>query len=163
MEEDSIYENDTLFYNHPEWQELVKAAMDGNFSKLSEERQFRYLLGILYGMVGNGGSQHWYDTSGEFAVETAAMLRSIQAAKTADLLEAINGLFPDGRPAKDGDERCDQMFELQEKSEEFVEMCEAFDDYLLGNDLLEENLDEYTGIEDPVALFVEYLEKRAAE
>ena len=60
--------------------------------------------------VNNGGfHQYFFNSTGEHAVETAAMLRKIGAQQTAALIESGCQLFPNGAPPKDLEERRAQL------------------------------------------------------
>ena len=65
------------------------------FPELSEVDQTVILVWSLQGEVDNGGfDQFYYNSSGDFAVETVSALERIGAKQTAALLSEGNRLFP---------------------------------------------------------------------
>jgi hypothetical protein len=62
-------------------------------------------------------SQFYYNSAGDAAVETVNALRAIGADRAAAALQAANGLFPGGSPARDRDRRFDELQPLTESSD----------------------------------------------
>jgi len=162
MDDANPVDQDELFYNYPYWPPLVEAADSGTLSEHPVPEQYRFLLGVLLGEIGNGGTAQWFDNQWEHITATVDMLKAIGAHETAALLEAINELLPGGIPKLDHAGREEQMAHvIEEKGEEFEERCQALDDYLMGKELSDGEW--LSGEEDPAALFVEYLNKGNAD
>ena len=78
-----------------------------------ESHQVVYCLAELRTEVNNGGfNQYYFNSSGDYALETVAALETVGAAYTAEMVRRGNALFPEGRPAKDIDERREQLAHL---------------------------------------------------
>ena len=80
---------------------------------LTAKEEAVYQVSWLMTEVDNGGfHQYYYNSSGNTAMETAALLRKIGAPQTAKLVEAGCDLFPDDSPAKDLKKRREQLQEF---------------------------------------------------
>jgi hypothetical protein len=89
------------------------------FAGLTEAEQTVYCLDALEREVNNGGfDQFFFNSSGNTAMETVTALERLGAKHTAALVQRAAGVFPDGRPAADRDERETQMEALPESARE---------------------------------------------
>lgn len=91
---------------------------EGGFARLSERDQTIVAVWALLGEVGNGGfPQFFYNTSGDWAVETVEALERIGAEQAARIVRAANSDFPRGRPSSDFEERHEQIEALPDDDE----------------------------------------------
>ncbi len=147
-------EIDDLFFGHPDWASLVEKALKDELSELKQLSQTRYLIGVLLGEVGNGGTDQWFDSCGHFAIETVEALRLIRADKTADKLAELGAMFPGSRPSKDEEVRSEQLTQLLDTSEAFRVGVEDFDKWLMGE--MVSGDDFVFGDDDVIDLFAQY-------
>lgn len=95
----------------------------------------------LVGQVGNGGFwQFYYNSTGDFAVETVSALECIGATGAAKIVEDWNGFFPKGLPSPNQEQRIRELDNLSNVEEE-VEKTE--NDFYDEEDNIEECLYRY--------------------
>lgn len=89
------------------------------------ERTF-YLCQVFEGEINNGGfSQFFYNSSGNFAIETIGSLVEIGGVKTSELLIKSISVFPNSQVPKLKDEREELLDEiLNEQNSEMLETCD---------------------------------------
>ena len=76
--------------------------------------------------INNGGFEQFFcNSTGDFAYETVASLRSIGAEKTATMLEAAINQFPNGQVSKDRLDRLDAMESLRHTLQPFFEVLDS--------------------------------------
>jgi len=104
----------------------------------------------LLGEVGNGGFwQFFYNSSGDWAVETVAALERIGAEGAARVVRAANSVFPRGGPSPNDEERRRQIKGL---SDDVSEESERLGDEIYGMDSeIEEALDQYLSLGSTLA------------
>ena len=92
---------------------------------LSDVDQLVCLIVHFDGEVLNGGVRHWLEcTGGYYAQETLQALERIGADESAGLLREIVNMFPEGRPARDRFERCEQLEALNEEQQKRISALE---------------------------------------
>ena len=73
---------------------------------LNKSQRVFYLNQCLEREINNGGfNQYFFNSSGNFALETVESLKAIGAHKTADILFHAISCFPDGQVPKDQEHR----------------------------------------------------------
>jgi hypothetical protein len=82
--------------------------------KLNESQKIFYLNQCLEREVNNGGfNQYYFNSSGNFALETVESLKAIGAHKTAEILSHANSIFPDGQVPKEQEQRQKLIEEIE--------------------------------------------------
>lgn len=100
---------------------LAKAG----YNSLSEEERAFVCVWSAWGEIGNGGfDQFYFNTSGDWAVDTPLAFRLIGANQTADLIEEANSFFGDKGPNKDRSERQKDLDALPEEVQDRFEQLE---------------------------------------
>ena len=87
--------------------------------------------------INNGGfEQYFYNSSGNYAIDTPSALEEIRANQTAKIVKEANSFFPSGSPSKDRNER---ISFLEQVAEETLDKWEELDSqFLQYQDPLEE-------------------------
>lgn len=101
-----------------------------------------YFCQAFEGEINNGGfSQFFFNSTGDFTMETVDSLKIIGAVKTTKLLKKAVTLFPSGIVPKDRDKREEMLDELlnDENEELLSELDNSF--YQYEDNLLELNYD----------------------
>ena len=89
------------------------------FDQLNQSQQVFVCVWSVDGEVGNGGfDQFYFNTSGDWSLETVVALDAIGAPQMATLIRRGNELFPNGIPAKDRKQRQQNLELFSRKSEE---------------------------------------------
>ena len=119
----------------------IDAAFDqlasGGYDSLSPARRVLVCVWGACGEIDNGGfDQFFFNTSGDWALDTAEAFRAISAPELADLVARAVREFPDGNPSRDLDTRREQLDRLPLESQaRFHELSSKFDgsrvDFLL--------------------------------
>lgn len=105
-----------------------KCSYGDKLEKLTDQEKTTYLCQELEAAVNNGGfSQFFFNSSGNFAMDTLYSLKSIGAMKTYELLNRAISLFPDHIIPKDKAERENLLDEIDE--EILNELDSAFYNY----------------------------------
>ena len=93
----------------------------GGFESLDDEDKVFVAIWSLDSQVNNGGfDQYFFNQSGDLWPQTLAALKTIGSQHVLGLLEQAIAVFPDSRPARDNDERRDQLLAFgEEESERF--------------------------------------------
>jgi hypothetical protein len=107
----------------PDSFEFLESFLDPFFNRLSEvgfknlsevEKTF-IAIWSLEGEVNNGGFDQWFfNSSGDWALETPQCLVRIGAETTAKIVEAAISIFPGGNPSEDLEKRRKQMKEVND-------------------------------------------------
>lgn len=119
-------------------------AGEGGLSRLSERDQTIITVWAAVGEVGNGGfEQFYYNTSGDWAVETVEALERIGADAAARIVRSLNDEFPNGRPSPDRDERQDQMDALPDEDEDDPSWFRLSQEFNAMHEDLDERLYQY--------------------
>jgi hypothetical protein len=85
------------------------------FDSLSSPEIVLHHIYWLETEVNNGGfEQYFFNSSGNYALDTPAALEEISAHHTADLVKRTIELFPDGTPPRDLHERREKMGEIDD-------------------------------------------------
>jgi hypothetical protein len=98
--------------------------------------------------VNNGGfSQYFYNSSGDYAMETITALKTVKSKIFLELLNNAVKKFPDGTVPKDRDER-DELLETMEDDSVWDSLDESFyqyeeDIYSLMIDYIKNNMKEF--------------------
>lgn len=161
MNDEISIEIDDISYSHPDWSAIVERAISQGLPALSREEQIRYLLGCLYGEIGNGGVGQWYSYCGSVATETVEVLELIGAKKTASIIRAIMRQFPNEQSDADEDVRGVQFNELSQNSQAFREDCKALEHWLMGEVL--PNGEFRFAEEDPVRIAYYHMNRKPAD
>lgn len=99
------------------------------FNKLTSAEKTIYLCQELEGEVNNGGfDQFFFNSSGDFTMETLSALRDIGAKKTYELLERAISLFPDKYVPQDRTKRQNILLK-RVKVKKFDKLDDAFYEY----------------------------------
>lgn len=115
--------------------EVIEELVDDAFerfeetplSEISEADRLVVLLWLLDGEVGKGGfAQYYFNSSSDYAVETVAALRDIEADACADLVTQANQAFPGGVPSSDREKRIEELEFIDEETLE--ELDEGYQD-----------------------------------
>ena len=116
-----------------------KGNYGNNIDKLSAAEKCFYLVYQLEGEINNGGfSQFFYNSSGDFANDTAAALREIGADKAADIYDKALAAFG-GTVSKNRSERNIRLNDAISNSIiEILNQCDI-EFYKYPDDLLELN------------------------
>jgi hypothetical protein len=98
------------------------------FEKLNHSERVVSLVSYLqYELELGGIDGFYYNSAGDYAVETVWALEQIEAAQAAQALKRINTLFPGGVPAKDQGTRQEDLERLtNEPGDPFEELEEEF-------------------------------------
>jgi hypothetical protein len=97
--------------------------------KLNDAEKVIALFSIGRFEISTGGlDTFYYNSAGDYAVETAWAFEMIGAAKAADVLRRANALFPDGTPPRDGDERFDALQIIREHEDALETLTGEFYD-----------------------------------
>jgi hypothetical protein len=101
------------------WWHVYDYATRRGLEKLGERNRLLYMVGYLIDQLVDGGTVSvYYNPSGAHVVEIAEALDRIGAARAAEIVRAINALFPGGAPAADTEARAKQMERLPPVAEE---------------------------------------------
>lgn len=93
--------------------------------RLTEPQKNFYFNQNLEREINNGGfNQYFYNSSGDFAHETLASLRTIGADKTADILQQAIDQFPNSIVPKDRTERQNILEQIEDKADEMWEQLD---------------------------------------
>lgn len=91
-------------------QRSVATLETKGFQAMSPNEQVCYLVHLYEAEVNNGGhEQFFFNSTGNYAVETVDALKRIEALKTMALLEEAIELFPGGRVSNDREARQEQL------------------------------------------------------
>lgn len=76
------------------------------FESFSKPEKVLYAVFCLETEINNGGfEQYYFNSSGNYAIDTPAALEEIGAFRTAELVQEANSSFPGGSPPRNWDER----------------------------------------------------------
>jgi hypothetical protein len=101
------------------------------FDSLSYAEKCMHHVYWLETEVNNGGfDQYFFNSSGDYAIDTPAMLEEIGAHHTAQIVKEAISIFPGGAPSRDREERL-KMYELisDEISRRLNELDSKFYEY----------------------------------
>lgn len=85
-----------------------------DLEKLSTPQRFFFFNQNLEREINNGGfNQYFFNTAGNFALETLASLHAIKARKTATILQAAIDQFPEGKVPSDREDRQDILENIE--------------------------------------------------
>jgi hypothetical protein len=80
------------------------------YERLTDAQKVFVCVWSLEGEVNNGGfDQFYFNSSGDWAVETPAALEKIGAHQAAAIVRKANSVFPDGKPSNDRELRQQQL------------------------------------------------------
>jgi len=106
------------------------------FRAMAAPDRYLWLIFWLGWQVENGGiSQFFWNSQGDYALETLEALQAIGAAESYRVLAQACALFPDGRPSQDQEVRQDQIRDISAHAG-----VEDIDDMIVGD--LDANLTE---------------------
>jgi hypothetical protein len=92
---------------------------------LTEPQKTFYFNQNLEREINNGGlNQYFYNSSGDFAHETIASLRTIGAGKTADILQKAIDQFPGSAVPKDRVKRQEELEQIEDTANEVWEQLD---------------------------------------
>lgn len=109
--------------------DIVHEKLDTmTLEELSQEEQAFLLVYWMSGQIGNGGfAQFFFNSTGEYALETLDALLTVGATGAAALLQRVVDLFPGGQPSRDEFERNDVIDTWSDKEEALLnEVDDAF-------------------------------------
>ncbi len=88
--------------------------------KLNSSQKVLLIIENLEREINNGGFRQFYwNSSGDYAMETIDALKQIGAAKTAGVVKKANDQFPNSFVPEDRNERGDILYLIGEKSSEY--------------------------------------------
>jgi hypothetical protein len=100
-------------------------AYGDEMEKLTEPQKLFYYNQNLEREINNGGfNQYFFNSSGDFAHETIKSLRTIEANRTADILQQAIDQFPDKKVPKDRSERIELLNKIEENANEVWEQLD---------------------------------------
>lgn len=100
---------------------IQKKVDETGFNRVSTAERVFYCVYWLEAEVNNGGfHQFFYNSSGDYALETAAALAEIGAVYTKQLLEQAFTVFPQQAPPKHRGLRQQQLLAISEDQENFL-------------------------------------------
>ena len=121
-----------------------------NLDTLSESQKIFYYNQNLEREVNNGGfNQFYFNSSGDFAHETIAALKTIKANKTVEIVNKANDQFSDKKVPEDRLQRQEILEQIEEKANEiWEELDQRFFEYeddlnLLNMDYIKKNKTEF--------------------
>ncbi len=80
------------------------------YERLTDAQKVFVCVWSLEGEVNNGGfDQFYFNSSGDWAIETPAALDKIGAVQAAAIVRKANSVFPDGKPSNDRELRQQQL------------------------------------------------------
>ena len=135
----SFDERSQLPFQHPAAEE-IRRLMDGRDWSAGAARRDRYLwlIWAFETQVMNGGIDAFvFNDTGENAKETRDALWDIGADKSYLLLGQACGLFPDGEPARDHEQRRRQLKEITGDNGYLDELVDGEIEYDLYQKLLD--------------------------
>jgi hypothetical protein len=132
--------SDTLAFLQPIANDIINRWSSEGITSLSEAEQTFLFVWGFGGQVDNGGlEQFFFNSTGEFAVETVNALREVGAARSAAILATAISLFgPSGVPG-DLERRNDALeafsddaaFRMTELTEQYFDDNERQDELLI--------------------------------
>lgn len=101
------------------------------FESLSHVERVLYHVYWLESEVNNGGfDQFFFNSSGDYALDTPAALDEIGAHHTANLVRRALGIFPGGSPSRDRKQRIEQLDSMEETiRDQFDDLDSEFFEY----------------------------------
>ena len=88
---------------------------DLQWEELPRGLRIALLVNEFDSQVANGGfQQYFFNSSGEYALETLGILQAVGARETAQLLEQALTVFPNSEPSQDNAQRADQVARLND-------------------------------------------------
>jgi hypothetical protein len=113
------------------WGDVYRYCASKGLDSLCEKNRVYFLVGYLFQQLADGGIESLYgNPSGEYTPLMADALDRTGSSRAAELVRAINALFPGGAPATDVEERAEQMESLPPEAETLGEQLEAeFDEW----------------------------------
>jgi hypothetical protein len=85
---------------------LFSRVESGGFESLTEPERVLFIVWAAVGQIENGGfDQFFYNSSGNFALETVSALESVGAINKGAVVKRALALFPDSLPPRDRDAR----------------------------------------------------------
>lgn len=96
-----------------------KANYGQEIEKLNSSQRVLLIIENLEREINNGGfKQFYWNSSGDYAMETIDVLKQIGAKKTGEVVKKANDQFPNGVVPKDRNQRGDILGLISEKSYE---------------------------------------------
>ncbi len=97
-----------------------KSKYGDEMEKLNSSQRVLLIIENLEREVNNGGfHQFYWNSSGDYAMETVIALKQIGATKTAGVVKKGNDQFPNGAVPEDRDKRGEILDLISEKSSEY--------------------------------------------
>ena len=97
-----------------------KSKYGEEMEKLNSSQRVLLIIENLEREVNNGGfHQFYWNSSGDYAMETVTALKQIGATKTAGVVKKANDQFPNGAVPEDRDKRGEILDLISEKSSEY--------------------------------------------
>ncbi len=89
---------------------------DKGFAYLSEHEKVLFCVWMLETEVNNGGfNQFYWNSAGDFSIETVESLNKIGAVETSSIVQAANDNFGEAGPPKERINRQEVLEELEDK------------------------------------------------
>lgn len=103
-----------------------KSKYREEMEKLNSSQRVLLIIESLEREINNGGfHQFYWNSSGNYAMETVEALNQIGATKTAGIVKKANDQFPNGIVPEDWDERGRILDLISEKSSEYWNTLDA--------------------------------------
>lgn len=101
------------------------------FDSLSHAERVLHHVYWLESEVNNGGfDQFFFNSSGDYALDTPTALDEIGAHHTANLVKRALDLFPGGSPSRDREQRVEQLDSMDEAiRDQFADLDSEFFEY----------------------------------
>jgi hypothetical protein len=97
-----------------------KSKYGEEMEKLNSSQRVLLIIENLEREINNGGfDQFYWNSSGDYAMETINALKQIGANKTAEIVKKANDKFPNGIVPEDRDKRGEILEKISEESSEY--------------------------------------------
>lgn len=97
-----------------------------DLTKLTKPQQDLLFIENLEREVNNGGfNQFYWNSSGDYAMETVAALKAVGAHKAAEILIKANSAWPNQSVPKDREERQELLENIEEQSNPVWAQCDS--------------------------------------
>ncbi len=134
-----------------------KSKYREEMEKLNSSQRVLLIIESLQSEINNGGfHQYYWNSSGDYAMETVNALNQIGAVKTAEIVKKANDQFPNGIVPQDRDKREEILDKIDEKSSEY---WSTLDNIFYGT-----NMDSgEMGIDDLSNLLIKFVKANKAD
>ena len=104
------------------WLRLIELTKEQNPILLQGRDRTFFLAYLLYGEVGNGNfDQFYYNSTGDYSIEIDLALLEIGAYEARRILSECNGVFKDGTPPQNREERIQALDALSPQAMAFLD------------------------------------------